>query len=99
MDSSGDPTPSEMRLIAIPADDRERIEQALAQAEAHVARMHPSPATRHLEGTLESCRRMIDGWDVSPPTEDVLRALRERVQQTLHLARTTSPTVRLRRAG
>jgi hypothetical protein len=99
MDTSDDPTPSEMRLIATPADDRERIEQALAQAEAHVTRMQPSPATRHLKGALESCRRVLDGWSASPPTEAVLRALRERVQQTLHIARTTSPTVRLRRAG
>jgi hypothetical protein len=99
MDRSGDHTPSETRLIVPRADDREGIEQALVQAEAHVTRMQPSPATQHLKRVLESCRRAIDGWDRSPPSEEALRSLRERVQQTLQLARTTSPTVRLRRTA
>jgi hypothetical protein len=99
MDRSGDHTPSSTHLVAIPANDREGIEQALAQAEAHVTRMQPSPATQHLKRVLESCRRAIDGWSASPPTDEALRSLRERVQQTLQLARTTSPTVRLRRSA
>lgn len=99
MDTSGDSTPSEARIIATPADDRERIEQALAQAETHVTRMQPSPAAQHLERALESCRRVIDGWSASPPTEEELRSVRERVLQTLQVARATSPTVRLRRTA
>ncbi len=99
MDRSGDHTPSSTYLVAARADDREGIEQALAQAEAHVTRMQASPATQHLKRVLESCHRAIDGWRASPPTDEALRALRERVQQTLQLARTTSPTVRFRRTA
>jgi hypothetical protein len=95
--SGGHSTSSETRLLTAPGPDRERIEQALAHAEVHVARMQPSPATQHLRRVLESCRRDMDGWKSSPPTEAELRALRERVEQALQLARTTSPTVRLRR--
>lgn len=98
MDWSGrHPTSSETRLLAAPATDLERIEHGLAHAEVHVARMQPAPATQHLKRVLESCRRGMEGWRASPPTEAEVRALRERVEQALQLARTTSPTVRLRR--
>jgi hypothetical protein len=91
------PTSSETRLLSAPATDRERIEHGLAHAELHVARMQPSPATQHLKRVLESCRRAVDGWRASPPTEAEAHALRDRVEQALQLAKTTSPTVRFRR--
>jgi hypothetical protein len=94
---SGKHPTSEIRLVAAPADDWARIELALAHAESHVARMQCSPATQHLKNVLESCRRTLAGWGASPPTGDELDALRDRVMQTLQVARTTSPTLRLRR--
>ena len=97
--SSRHPTSSETRLLATPTGDRQRIEQALAHAESHVARMQASPATQELKRVLESCRRVLDGWSTSPPTDDQLRLLQERVDRTLQLARTTSPTLRLRRSA
>jgi hypothetical protein len=98
MDRSGVyPTLSETRLVAAPADDWARIDQALNQAEAHVARMQPAPATEHLKGVLASCHRTMEGWSAAPPTYEQLHALRERVEHVLQLARTTSPTVRIRR--
>jgi hypothetical protein len=39
MDWRGKHPTSEIRLVAAPADDWARIEQALAHAESHVARM------------------------------------------------------------
>jgi hypothetical protein len=98
MDRSGAyPTSSETRLLASPVGDWARIDQALNQAEAHAARMQPSPATEHLTGVLASFRRVMEGWSKAPPTDEQLQALRERVEQALRLARTTSPTLRIRR--
>jgi hypothetical protein len=84
-------------LVGSPADDRARIERALILAESHVVRMPPSPVTQHLKDVLDSCCRTVNGWSASPPADEELRSFRERVERTLQLARTTSPTVRLRR--
>jgi len=93
------PTESGTRVVATPADDVGRIEQALAQAQGHVARMLPSPGTQQIQRLLQSFRFVMDGWSAAPPTEADVRALRERVELVLQLARTTSPTLRFRRAG
>jgi len=95
--SDRDPAGSGTRLAASPVDDRGRIARALAHAEAHVARMQPSPVTQHLKDVLESFRRTMDAWAVSSPTDEEVGALLEHVEQTLQLAKTTSPTVRMRR--
>jgi len=87
---------SETRLSGARVD-KERIEQAVTHAESHVARMPPSPRTQHLKGVLDSLRRTLAGWSASPPTDEEAQALQDRVLQTLEVARTTSPTVRLRR--
>ncbi len=89
--------PSETRLVASRTNDCVHIEQLLGRAESHVNRMQPSAATLHLRCLLDSCRRAMDDWTASPPTDEELRALRGQVEQTLQLASTTSPTVRLRR--
>ena len=91
--------PSATRLVAPQAHDRAHLEQLLVRAESHVSRMHPSATTLHLRRVLDACRRAMDTWNESPPTEEELRAFRVRVEQTLQLASTTSPTVRLRRMG
>jgi hypothetical protein len=87
---------SETRPVAGPVD-KERIERAIADAESHVARMEPSPRTQHLRGALDSFRRTLAGWSASPPNGEELQVLRDRVLQTLEVARTTSPTLKLRR--
>lgn len=90
-------TRSGTRLAAFPADDRTRIEYALAHAESHVARMPPSPVTQHLKDVLEFCHRTVDGWTTSPPADEELRSVRERAERALQIASTSSPTVRVRR--
>jgi hypothetical protein len=99
MDRKDDHAASGTRLAARPADDRGRIELALAHAESHMARMQPSLATQRVKDVLESFRRTVDGWAALPPTEEEARALREQVEQTLQLAKSESPTVRLRRVA
>jgi len=97
--SAWNDTGSQTRLAASPADDRGRIEQALAHAEVHVGRMQPSSVTQQLKEILESFRRRVEDWDASPPSDEEVRALRQHVEQTLQLAKATSPTVRMRRLG
>jgi len=89
------PTTSETR-IATPADERKRIEFALNQAESHVARMEPSPTTTRLKVALEIFRRSVDSWNTRPPTAEQLDLLREHVEEVLQLARSSSPTIKLR---
>ncbi len=92
------PAPSETR-IATAEDDRARIEFALNQAESHLARTQSSPVTRRLKGQLERLRRTVDSWSARAPTREELDRLRERVREVLDLARTSSPTVRIRRSA
>jgi len=87
------------RLVAAPGDDQDRIVQALSMAESHVARMPPSQATQQLKSVLEASRRAIARWSTSPPTNEEVQEVRDRVVQTLQVAKTTSPTLRFRRAG
>jgi hypothetical protein len=91
------PTVSETRLITLPSAERSRIETALSEAESHVARMPPSHTTLRLQVALDRVRRSLDLWAASPPSQEHVRELRERVEETLRLAKTRSPTVRVRR--
>src|SRR5580700_9705503 len=50
-----------------------------------------------IELALEHAESHVARMQCSPPTGDELDALRDRVMQTLQVARTTSPTLRLRR--
>ncbi len=91
--------PTSETRIAIASGEEQPLEVALNQAEAHVARMTPSPATEHLKASLETFRRTLESWDGVPPSAAALRSLRERVAAVLQLAKTTAPTVRIRRFG
>jgi hypothetical protein len=93
------PTTSEPRIVASSKEERESIEFALSQAESHTVRMPPSPTTGRLKVALQVLRRVVDSWDARPPTDEQLTVLREQVAETLRLARTNSPTVRLRRSA
>ena len=97
MEPKGRGPTSETRIAV--AGDQLSIEAALAQAEAHVGRMAPSPSTEHLKSSLQAFRRTFESWDSAAPTEAELRCLREQVTSVLQLAKTTSPTVRIRRLG
>jgi hypothetical protein len=90
---------SETRIAVAGGDEKDRIERALDQADAHLTRMPPSPTRDAIAAALASLRRARAAWD--PWTGDVaeLEYLRERVGAVLHLAKTTSPTVRIRRLG
>jgi hypothetical protein len=90
---------SETRIAIGGGDGNESIEHALSQAEAHVARMAPSPATEHLQSALESLRRTVDSWRATPAGGEEVARLRAQVTSVLQLARTTSPTMRVRRFG
>jgi|HubBroStandDraft_2_1064218.scaffolds.fasta_scaffold1241505_1 hypothetical protein len=91
------PTPSETRVATTVGETMTGLQASLAEAEAHAERMEPSASTRLLRRTLESHSRTIDAWTARPPTDDQLRLMRERVEQVVHQAKTTSPTVRVRR--
>ncbi len=89
---------SETRIAVATSEERD-IELALNLAETHVARMTPSPSTEHLRASLAKFRRAVDAWKEAPPNAaDVVR-LRDQVASVLQLAKTTSPTVRIRRFG
>src|SRR5580704_9563009 len=83
MDGNDRHAASATRLVASQAHDRAHLEQLLVRAESHVSRMHPSGATLHLKRVLEACRRAMDTWSESPPTDEELRAFQGRVEQTL----------------
>jgi len=93
------PTSSETRIVAAVGDVTAGIKLSLAHAEAQVARMDPSPAARLLTLTIEAYRRTVDSWSARPPTDDQIQLMHERVGELLRLAKTTSPTVRMRRLG
>lgn len=92
-------TTSETRIVASSTEERARIEFAVSQAESYTVRMPPSPTTGRLKLALQVFRRVIDSWDTRAPTDEQLAVLRDRVAETLRLARTNSPTVRLRRSA
>ncbi len=91
--------PASETRIAVAAGEEEYIDLALGQAEAHVARMAPSPATDHLRASLDRFRRTVESWKGVPPSTAEVRRVREQVAAVLQLAKTTSPTVRIRRFG
>jgi hypothetical protein len=91
--------PTSETRVAVASGEEQPLEVALSQAEAHVGRMTPSPATEHLKASLETFRRTLESWDGAPPSAADLRSLRERVAAVLQLAKTTAPTVRIRRFG
>jgi hypothetical protein len=92
------PAASETR-VATADDEKARIEFALNQAESHLARTQPSPMTRRLKGQLERFRTAVDSWSTRAPTREELDRLRERVREVLDVARTSSPTVRIKRSA
>jgi|HubBroStandDraft_1064217.scaffolds.fasta_scaffold25969_1 hypothetical protein len=87
--TGGDATPSETHIVPI-GDVTTNIKLSLAQAAAHVARMDPSATTQLLKLTIESHARTVDSWRAHPPTADRLQLVRKRVEQVLHMAKTTS---------
>jgi hypothetical protein len=93
------PTPSETRIVASFEDRKRRIESALGETEAHMARMPPSPVTRRLKLALEVVHRAIESWSAREPTDEQLALVSEQVADALLLARRNAPTVRLRRSG
>jgi hypothetical protein len=99
MDSTRRVPESETRIAVAGGDEKDRIELALNQAEAHMSRMPPSQTKDAIAAALGSFRRALAAWD--PWTGDAaeLEYLRERVGAVLHLAKTTAPTVRVRRLG
>jgi hypothetical protein len=100
MDPRGRVPPSETRLAAARGDvDMDRIELALGQAEEHMSRMAPSQTKDAIAAALASFRRSLAGWDPWTGDPAELEYIRERVGAVLHLAKTTSPTVRVRRLG
>jgi hypothetical protein len=99
MDPKGRVPVSETRIAVAGGDAKDHIELALRQADEHMARMPASPTKDAIAAALASFRRALAAWD--PYSSDVaeLEYLRERVGAVLHLAKTTSPTVRIRRFG
>jgi hypothetical protein len=90
------PASSEARLI-VDGDEQARIAFSLNQAESHVTRMPPSPTKRRLTAALEFFRHTVENWKVCAPEDEELELLREHVAEVLHLATTSSPTVKMRR--
>ncbi len=90
------PASSEARLI-VDGDEQARIAFSLNQAESHVTRMPPSPTQRRLAAALEFFRRTVENWKDRAPEDEELELLREHLAEVLHLAKTSSPTVKLRR--
>ncbi|MGO9835752.1 MAG: hypothetical protein ACLP1X_16230 [Polyangiaceae bacterium] len=88
--TGADPTPSETPIVAPIGDVTTSIKLSLAQAAAHVAHMDPSATTQLLKLTIESHARTVDSWTARPPTDDRLKLVRKRVEQVLHMAKTTS---------
>jgi hypothetical protein len=58
--------------------------------------MGPSPTTTRLKVALEIFRQDVDSWNTRPPTPEQLDLLREHVEEVLQLARSNSPTLKLR---
>lgn len=87
---------SETRIATVTRDD-EFIARSLDQAEAHVGRMASSPVTEHLKAKLAAFRAVLDSWTALPPTPEQVQELRAQVTVALQFAKSTSPTLRLRR--
>jgi hypothetical protein len=77
--------------------DRESVEQALKDAESHVARMPSTPGTRELRARLDAYRRSMETWRHREPTTEQLEALDVGLAEITRIARTTSPTIKMRR--
>ncbi|MGH7437842.1 MAG: hypothetical protein ACRENE_19360 [Polyangiaceae bacterium] len=70
------------------------FETSLAQAQACVARMEPSPTTTRLGLALEVLKGTMASWSETPPTEEQRWLFREHLTEVLDLARGSAPTVR-----
>jgi hypothetical protein len=78
------------------AEDATPIEKLLTEAAEHVGRMPKSAGARELGARLERCRRTFESWMTLRPSEEQRHALREQIEEVLAIARTTSPTKKLR---
>jgi hypothetical protein len=81
------PTPAEGRIVDPVGEAKTSLKLSLAQAEAYIARMGPSAATRLLKLTVESQARTVDSWSARPPTDDQLQLTRKRIAQVLAMAK------------
>ena len=95
--SRRDDYPSGTRLVTA-AQEVAWFETSLAQAQACVARMDPSPTTTRLQVALEVLKDTMTSWDETPPTEEQRWLFREHLSEVLDVARGSAPTVRPARA-
>ncbi len=77
-------------------DPRERVEQALSEAEGYVARMPATAGSRELKARLDGYRRALQSWSRSRPSDEQVDALVECVAEVNRIARVSAPTVRKR---
>lgn len=92
------PTTSEPRSVA-GIDEKALVEFALNQAESALRRMQPTPATERLSARVDAFRRIVSAWNIRPPTVEQVRLLLERIGEVREMARTGTPTVRVRRTA
>lgn len=80
------------------SDERTRAEQAIREAQEHVAKMHPSPGQRELTTRLDTFKRAVEAWGTAHhPSAQEVDALLKSVGDVRRLAIGTAPTLRRRR--
>jgi hypothetical protein len=86
-------------LGAADISDRARIEFALNEVGSYLTRMEPSSTRETIERQLEIIRRKVRSWGAGSPTHEQARGVLEQIAELRSLARSTLPTVRLRRSA
>ena len=64
-------------------DEAERIAQMLQESEEHLASVPLTERTRELQQQLAQCRRALEQWTDSPPSETDRQGLVERTTSLL----------------
>jgi hypothetical protein len=81
-----------------PDDDAgSSVEKLLEDAQGYVARMPPTAGARELKTRLDQYRRTIESWAMRAPTDEQREALREQLLVVLGIAKTSAPTMKVRR--
>lgn len=78
-------------------DEGASLEELLQHAQSYVARMPPTAGARELRTRLEQYRRTVESWAMRAPTDEQREALRDQVLVVLGIAKTSAPTMKLRR--